>query len=86
MWDSIPGPQDHDVSQGQTHPLSHSGTPDLRVFFSFFRFIYLFTIEREREAQRHRRREKQAPCREPNAVLDPGSPGLRPWPKAGAKP
>ena len=37
---------------------------------------------REREGQR----EKQAPCREPNVGLDPGSPGSRPGSKAGAKP
>ena len=30
---------------------------------------------RERERQRHRQREKQAPCREPDVGLDPGSPG-----------
>ena len=41
--------------------------------------------ERERERQRHRRREKQAPCREPDVGLDPGTPGSRPRPKAGAK-
>ena len=29
--------------------------------------------------------EKQAPCREPDAGLDPGTLGLRPGPKAGAK-
>ena len=40
----------------------------------------------ERERQRHRRREKQAPCREPDVGLDPGTPGSRPGPKAGAKP
>ena len=34
--------------------------------------------ERERERQRHRQREKQAPCREPNVGLDPGSPGSVP--------
>ena len=34
--------------------------------------------ERERERQRHRQREKQAPCREPDMALDPGSPGSRP--------
>ena len=28
-------------------------------------------IDIERERQRHRRREKQAPCREPDAGLDP---------------
>ena len=32
------------------------------------------------------RREKQAPCQEPNAGLDPQTPGSRPGPKAGAKP
>ena len=36
--------------------------------------------------QRHRRREKQAPCREPDSGLDPGTPGWLPGPKAGAKP
>ena len=34
--------------------------------------------ERERERQTHRQREKQAPCREPNMGLDPGSPGSGP--------
>ena len=34
--------------------------------------------ERERERQRHRQREKQAPCREPDMGLDPGSPGSHP--------
>ena len=29
--------------------------------------------EREREGWRHRQREKQAPCREPDVGLDPGS-------------
>ena len=38
------------------------------------------------ERQRHRRREKQAPCREPDSGLDPGTPGLYPGPKAGTKP
>ena len=41
-------------------------------------------IERERE--RHRRKEKQAPCQETDAGPDPGTPGLCPGPKAGAKP
>ena len=30
---------------------------------------------RDRETERHRQREKQAPLREPNMGLDPGSPG-----------
>ena len=38
--------------------------------------------ERERERPRHRQREKQAPCREPNVALHPGSPGSGPWLKA----
>ncbi|CAD7684647.1 unnamed protein product [Nyctereutes procyonoides] len=38
--------------------------------------------ERERERQRHRQREKQAP----HVGLNPGSPGSRHGPKAGAKP
>ena len=46
----------------------------------------MIDIERESERQRHRRREKLAPCREPDVGLDPGTPGLRPGPKAGAKP
>ena len=58
------------------------------TFFFFKDFIYLFMTdtERERQRQRHRQREKQAPCREPNVGLNPGTPGSRPGPKAGAKP
>ena len=33
---------------------------------------------REREKHRHRQREKQAPCREPDMVLDTGPPGSHP--------
>ena len=43
-------------------------------------------IDIERERQRHRQREKQALCREPDAGLDPRTPGSCPGPKAGAKP
>ena len=51
-------------------------------FFFLILFIYDSHIERERERQR----EKQAPCTG-NLMWDliPG-PGLRPGPKAGAKP
>ena len=41
---------------------------------------------RERERQRHRPREKQAPCQEPDAGLNPRTPGSCPGPKAGTKP
>ena len=37
------------------------------LFFKIYSFIH------ERQTQRDRQREKQAPCREPNAGLDPGS-------------
>ena len=41
----------------------------------------------ERERQRHRQREKPGSMhREPDVGFDPGSPGLCPGPKAGAKP
>ena len=40
----------------------------------------------ERERGRDRQGEKQAPCREPDAGLDPGSSGSHPELKAGTKP
>ena len=52
-------------------------------------FLYIFKRlipERHREGQGHRQREKQPPCREPDAGLDPRTLGSRPEPKAGAKP
>ena len=39
-----------------------------------------------REGQRPRQREKQAPWREPDAGLNPGTPGSRFGLKAGTKP
>ena len=36
----------------------------------------------ERERQRQRKREKQAPCKEPDVRLDPGTPGPYPELKA----
>ena len=47
----------------------------------FLNFIFdclFIEMQRERERQRHRQREKQAPCREPDVGLNPGSPGSRP--------
>ena len=37
-----------------------------------------------RDTERGRQREKQAPCREPDAGLDAGTPGSCPELKAGA--
>ena len=55
-------------------------------FFNFKDFIYLFVRDTPREKQRHRQREKQAPCREFDVGLDPGTPGSCTGPKAGTKP
>ena len=38
--------------------------------------------QRERQRQRQRQREKQAPFREPDVGLDPGTPGSHTEPKA----
>ena len=42
--------------------------------------------ERQRERERDRQREKQAPCREPEVGLNPGTPRSCPGLKAGAQP
>ena len=53
------------------------------IYYIFLKdFIYLFMRDTERERQRHRQREKQAPCREPDVGLDPGSPRSCPGLKA----
>ena len=49
----------------------------LAVDIFFLRF-HLFIHESHTERQRHRQMEKQAPCREPDVGLDPGTPGSRP--------
>ena len=61
-----------------------TSVPNNIFCFFFFLRLYLFIPERhrERERQRHRQREKQAPRREPDAGLDPRSPGSHPRPKA----
>ena len=40
----------------------------------------------ERDRERQGQGEKQAPWREPNMGIDPGTPGSRPGPRASAKP
>ena len=49
--------------------------------YFFLKTLFIYSLETEREGQ-HRQREKQAPCREPDMGLDPGSPGSRPGLKA----
>ena len=51
---------------------------EIKNFYFFKDFIYLFMRDIERGRQRHRQREKQAPCREPDVGLHPGSPGSHP--------
>ena len=48
--------------------------------------ILLFIHKRYTEIQRHRQREKQTFCREPDAGLDPWTPGSHPELKADAEP
>ena len=49
--------------------------------------IYFFIhVSLHRESQRHRQREKQVPCEEPDAGLNPRTPGSRPEPKAHIQP
>ena len=54
----------------------------------FLKIFNLFIHERhgKRERQRHSQREKQAPCKEPDVGLDPGTPGSHPEPKADTQP
>ena len=54
----------------------------------FFLFIYdsHTHTEREREAETQADGEAGSMHREPDVGFDPGSPGSRPGPKAGAKP
>ena len=51
-------------------------------FLRFYLFIHDREREREAETQAEGEGEKQAPCREPDAGLDPGSPGSHPGLKA----
>ena len=49
--------------------------------YLFKDFIYLFIRDSQRQRQRHRQREEQAPCRKPDAGLNPRSPGSHAGPK-----
>ena len=56
------------------------------LFFFNILFIYDRYREREREAETQAEGEAGSMHREPDVGFDPGSPGSRPGPKAGAKP
>ena len=62
----------------------------MRVFlllFLFFVFCFYDSHrEREREAETQAEGEAGSMHRDPDVGFDPGSPGSRPGPKAGAKP
>ena len=55
------------------------------LFILFYIFKILFIHERHRERQKHKQREKQAPCKEPEAGFDPQTPGSHPELKADAQ-
>ena len=56
------------------------------IFFSLFIYDSHREREREREAETQAEGEAGSMHREPDVGFDPGSPGSRPGPKAGAKP
>ena len=51
----------------------------------FFKILFIYSWETWRERQRQRQREKQAPSREPDAELNPRTPGSWPEPKVDAQ-
>ena len=55
------------------------------IFFLNYLFIYDSDREREREAETQAEGEAGSMHRESDVGFDPGSPGSRPGPKAGAK-
>ena len=55
------------------------------VFLTFFFYDSHREREREREAETQAEGEAGSMLREPDVGFDPGSPGLHPGPKAGAK-
>ena len=77
-----PGFQDRALGQRQApNRCATQGSPKISL-------IYLFMIVTHREREREREAEGEAGSmhREPDVGFDPGSPGSRPGPKAGAKP
>ena len=60
----------------------------IELFFFFNFYLSMIVTQRgiEREAETQAEGEAGSMHREPDVVFDPGSPGSRPGPKAGAKP
>ena len=64
----------------------------LPFYFFYFIFLFIYDSHTEREREREREAETQAEGEagsmhgESDVGFDPGSPGSRPGPKAGAKP
>ena len=56
------------------------------VFPISFKIFFIYDSHREREAETQAEGEAGSMHREPDVGFDPGSPGSRPGPKAGAKP
>ena len=52
--------------------------------FYFLKILFIYSRETQRERMRHRQRGKQAPGREPDVGLHPGS-GIMPQPKTEAQ-
>ena len=61
-------------AEGSAKPLSHPGCPTVAFLFCLRFYLFMRDTHRERERQR----EKEAPCREPDMGLNPGSPGSCP--------
>ena len=59
-------------SKFYTWSLYSFATAFTTVYF-FSKILFIYSWETHRERQRHRQKEKQAPCREPDVGLDPGS-------------
>ena len=53
-------------------------------FLIFFLLLFMIVTERKREAETQAEGEAGSMHREPDVGFDPGSPGSRPGPKAGA--
>ena len=58
----------------------------LLFFFLFKNSLFIYDSHTEREAETQAEGEAGSMHREPDVGFNPGSPGSRPGPKAGAKP